>query len=185
MPLTVPTRVEHEILPAPGARLQLKVAKTGLFSGRKHLFSFPRFRGVVRFDRDRPADSSVELEMDVRALVVEDDWVSAKDRAKIKEHTEQQMLDVARHPMLRFASSEVQAAGDRIRVVGALTVRGVTRAVEVSVLLREASDEGLVLEGYAMFPMTRFGLTPPSTAFGAIGTRDEMEFEFVLKTRPR
>lgn len=185
MPLTVPTRVEHQILPAPGARLRLKVAKTGLFSGRKHIFSFPRFQGVVRFDSDRPADSSVELEIDACALVVEDDWVSGKDRAKIKEYTEQQMLDVARHPTLRFASSAVQAAGNRVRVTGALTVRGVTRPVEVSVVLREASAEGLVLEGYAIFPMTQFGLTPPSAAFGAIGTRDEMEFEFVLTTRPR
>jgi len=185
MPVTVPTRVEHEIVPAPGASLRLKVVKTGLFSGRKHIFSFPRFQGVVRFDGDRPADSSVELEIDARALVVEDDWVSNKDRAKIKEYTEQQMLDVARHPVLRFASSAVEAAGNRIRVSGALTVRGVTRPVEVALVLREASEEGLVLEGYAIFPMTQFGLTPPSAAFGAIGTRDEMEFEFVLKTRPR
>lgn len=177
--------VEHEILPAPNRSLRLAVAKTGLFNGKKHLFSFPRYRGTVRFDRDSPPESSVELEIDARSLVVEDDWVSEQDRAKIKAFTLEQILQASRFPWLRFQSAAVRAAGDEIRVTGGLTVRDVKRTVAISLRLEEASAAGLAFAGHCLFPMSAFGIKPPSAAFGAIGTRDEMELSFELQTQPR
>jgi polyisoprenoid-binding protein YceI len=42
-------------------------------------------------------------------------------------------LDVARYPELTFRSARVEQAGDRLRVVGSLTLHGVTREVALDV----------------------------------------------------
>ena len=40
------------------------------------------------------------------------------------------------------------------------------------------------IEGLARVRLTDFGLKPPTTALGAIGTRNEMAFHFVLTAAP-
>lgn len=49
---------------------------------------------------------------------------------KRDEHLKSQdFLDVAAHPTLRFSSQTIERSGERYRVTGDLTIRGVTRAV--------------------------------------------------------
>jgi hypothetical protein len=49
------------------------------------------------------------------------------------------------------------------------------------VVLVTASPGSLSFQGSAKIKLTDFNLKPPKAALGAIGTKDEMSFSFVLK----
>jgi hypothetical protein len=51
----------YEIHPVPGTLMELTVEKTGLLSGKKHLFNFTEYRGMLMFDHDAPDRSVVTL----------------------------------------------------------------------------------------------------------------------------
>ena len=166
------------VAPAPGSRFALEVEKTGLMRGKKHLFLFERYSGVLAMDVQFPERSKIDLEIESRSAVVKDDWVSDKDMKKILEVTQMDLLDSAKYPKLHFVSTAVSAAPNgHFTVVGSLTIRNVTNAVTVAVV----SKGNEVFEGTAKVKLTDFKLKPPSAAFGAVGTKDEMTVTFTLK----
>ena len=162
-----------------GRPLALEVEKGGLLSGKKHLFEFPAYSGTVSFDPANPASASVNLEVMAGNFRVLDDWIGEKDRQKVSEFTRSSgMLDVTRHPRLVFRSTGAKRVGeDAYRVSGDLAVRGVAMPVALDVKLRRAAG-GWIVEGRAAFPMTQFGLKPPSAALGTIRTKDVMTLRF-------
>jgi polyisoprenoid-binding protein YceI len=87
-------------------------------------------RGVLRFDRFRPANIEVEAEIDPATI---DTGIGKRD-----DHLRSQdFFDVATFPTMSFQSTAVElvssARGDRWRMVGNLTMHGVTRSVELDV----------------------------------------------------
>jgi polyisoprenoid-binding protein YceI len=167
---------EIRFVPAPGARFTLTVEKTGLWSGRKHVFVFEKYEA-------RAVDHQfVELEVDAASATCKDAWVSEKDRAKVLAYMLHDMLDVAHHPKLVFRSERViDKGGGDFEIDGQLTVRGIARPVVVSV----AASEGLsTVTGRAVVKIRDYGLTPPKAALGAIGTKNEMTVDFRLVATP-
>lgn len=166
------------VAPAPGSRFALEVEKTGLLKGKKHLFLFERYSGVLAMDVQYPERSKIELDIESRSAVLKDDWVSDKDVKKILDVTQMDMLDSAKYPKLHFVSTAVAAAANgHFTVTGNLTIRNITNPVTVAVV----SKGGEVFEGTAKVKLTDFKLKPPSAAFGTIGTKDEMTVMFTLK----
>jgi hypothetical protein len=90
-----------DLRPAPGARLALTVEKTGLWSGRKHVFEFRTFQGLLRYDGANPSRSEVELEIEAASAACNDTWLSEKDRAKVLAFLFHDMLDVERRDLGR------------------------------------------------------------------------------------
>jgi polyisoprenoid-binding protein YceI len=158
-----------------GRPLKLEVEKAGLLSGKKHLFEFPAYSGALRFDPANPGAASVTIEVLSASFMVMDDWIDQKDRQKVAEFTRSPaMLDVSRHPKLVFRSAAIEPIReDAYRVLGELTIRGIAKPVTLIVKLRREAG-GLIVEGRVAFPMTQFGLKPPSAALGAIRTKDVM-----------
>lgn len=162
-----------------GRPLVLEVEKGGLLSGKKHLFEFPAYSGTVNFDPANPAAASVKLEIMAENFRVMDDWIDEKDRRKVAEFTRSSgMLDVARHPRFVFRSAGTKKVGeDAYRVMGELAIRGIARPVALDVNLRREAG-GWIVEGRGAFPMTQFGLKPPTAALGTIRTKDVMTLRF-------
>ena len=80
-------------------------------------------RGTLKFDPLRPAEGSVEVEMDATDL-----WTGVKQRDDHLKSAD--FLDVANHPKITFRSTKVEVVGaDEFLVHGDLTIRGVTRPV--------------------------------------------------------
>ena len=172
-----------DLRPSPGARLALTVEKTGLWSGRKHVFEFRTYKGVLRYDGANPSRSEVELEIEGGSAVCTDTWLSEKDRAKVLAFLFHDMLDVERHPRLIFKSKGVVKTGEKaFEVAGVLTVRGLERPATVVVTIDDPARIGAV-SGRATIRLKDYGLQPPKAALGAIGTKDEMTFEFRLPIR--
>jgi polyisoprenoid-binding protein YceI len=166
------------VAPAPGNRFALEVEKTGLtMGGKKHLFVFERYNGVLQFDQAHPEKSSIQFEIESRSAMLKDDWVSAKDAKKIMNAAQMDMMDSAKYPLLKFASTKITAKGNGVYdVLGDLTIRNVVNPVLVTVTEKDG-----VCEGKAIVKLTDFKLKPPSLLFGAVGTKDEMTVSFLLR----
>lgn len=88
---------------------------------------FDDYEGAIRFDAERPEESSVELRIGAASV---NTFVPERD-----QHLRSaDFFDVATHPELTFKSTAIRAEGDgRFLVTGDLTLRGVTRAITLPV----------------------------------------------------
>ncbi len=165
------------VAPAQGTRFALEVEKTGLLSGKKHLFLFERYSGTLQLDQAAPEKSSIQLEIESRSAVLKDDWVSAKDAKKIADYAQMQMMDSAKYPLMKFASTNIAARGNGVYDVrGDLTIRNVTQPVLIVV-----TEKSGVCEGTAVVKLSDFKLKPAGALLGAIGTKDDMKVSFLLR----
>jgi polyisoprenoid-binding protein YceI len=177
--------VNYEFGAVPGSRITLTVEKTGLWSGRKHVFEFERFNGRVVYDRDTPNQSQVELTIEAASAICKDSWVSEKDRRNILTFMLRDMLDAERHPRLAFKSNAIVLRGERsFDVTGNLAVRGIEKPARVSVTIDDGGGALESVSGQSVVRLKDYGLKPPRAALGTIGTKDEMTVEFQLSTRP-
>lgn len=178
--------VAYKLAPADGARFALEVHKTGLMSGRTHLFLFDRYRGELRYDRGRPEDSRVRLVIESASADLQDTWVSEKDHRKIQDFALKEMLAAEKYPEIAFVSEQVRPKSEReFQVVGTLTIRGIAKPVTVEVVMSPETGGRLWFEGKAMVNMKNYGLKPPKAALGLIGTEEEMEVSFRLAAVPQ
>ena len=89
--------------------------------------SFSNVTGTVVIDENDITKSSVETAIDASTINTQE-----PDRDKHLKSAD--FLDVANHPTITFKSKKVEKAGqDRLRVIGDLTIRGVTKQVVLDV----------------------------------------------------
>ena len=178
--------VDYDIAPSEGAEFILEVGKTGLMSGKKHIFVFDRYRGSVTYDANNPAGSTVRLVIEAASARCLDDWVSDKDLKKIERHAIEKMLAAQEHPEINFESDKIQPTSDSaFRVEGKLTIRQISKPVTVDLELESETPKTLWFSGTASLRMRAFELKPPKAALGMIGTKDEMTIRFKLRANPQ
>jgi polyisoprenoid-binding protein YceI len=86
---------------------------------------FPGVSGEIKLDEADLSRSSVAVEIDVNSITTRDAQRDGHLRSP-------DFFDVANHPTITFVSTKVEPTrAERLRVVGDLTVRGVTREVEL------------------------------------------------------
>jgi polyisoprenoid-binding protein YceI len=87
--------------------------------------TFKNLQGTLEFDPDRPEDAWVETSIDATTL-----WSGEPER---DDHLRSEdFLDVAHHPRIVFRSTRVEpVARNEFRVIGDLTIRGVTHPVSL------------------------------------------------------
>jgi polyisoprenoid-binding protein YceI len=84
---------------------------------------FHKFTGTVNFDEQNPANSSVNVEIDVASI-------DTRDEKRDGHLVSPDFFDAANYPTLNFVSKRVEVVDDsRGRIYGDLTIRGVTREV--------------------------------------------------------
>ncbi len=175
---------EYRIAPAEGARFALEVHKTGLMSGKSHVFYFTRYDGILRYDASNPEASSVILSIESSSAECQDDWVKPKQLKDIEEYALDDMMRAKEYPELRFSSESVEAASNGgFTVTGPLTIRGQNNRVMVSVQL-QPEDQALRFSGMAVVDLKDYGIKPRRAALGAIGTRSKMDLRFELIALP-
>ncbi len=175
----------YEIHQGDQARMELTVEKSGLLSGKKHLFTFSRYEGRLLFDRKRPEASTITLSIESNSVSCHDTWLSMKDLRKVQEYALKDMLAADRYPQIIFRSVAIKKIDDSQYEQGTLTIRDISRPAVVMVSLRAGSNGVLPVEGESRLRLTDFGLKPPTVALGTIGTKNEMSFHFVLTATPQ
>ena len=86
--------------------------------------------GTITFDEADPARSSLEARLDAATIDTREPQRDAHLRSP-------DFLDAEQYPQITFESTRLEPAGDRVRIVGDLTLRGVTREVVL-----DAAPEG-------------------------------------------
>lgn len=161
--------------------MTLEVEKTGLMRGKRHIFVYEGYEGVVNCDAARPEASVVRFSIEAASLVSKDTWVGASDLKKIEKEALENMMAASRYPRLEFAASAVRRlTNGSFQVEGSVKIRDVSKPVVLAVSLAPQPDGVLRFEGMAKLKLTDSGLKPPSAALGAVGTKDEMDFRFGL-----
>jgi polyisoprenoid-binding protein YceI len=88
---------------------------------------FSKLSGNVLIDPVDPARSSVEVNMETTS-------VNTREPQRDEHLRSADFFDVANHPAIKFKSKKVVAAGgDRYKLTGDLTIRGVTKEVTFDV----------------------------------------------------
>jgi polyisoprenoid-binding protein YceI len=86
---------------------------------------FHKVKGTIHFDSKDLTKSSVEAVIDVASLTT---GVKKRDNHILSD----EMLDAGKYPTITFKSTRVQAdKGNRGKIIGDLTIHGVTRPVTV------------------------------------------------------
>ncbi len=159
--------------------------KTGLLSGKKHLFAFERWSGKLQFTPGKPEEAVVNLSIQANSSRCRDTWVSAKDLRKIEETALKDMLAAVRFPQITFRSDLVRRGeGTDHQVRGLLAIRDLAKPVSVSVTMKPDGGESIRFDGSASVRLSDYGLKPPSAILGAIGTKNEMMLRFTLVAAP-
>jgi polyisoprenoid-binding protein YceI len=175
---------------ASASTMAVHVGKTGIgsFAGHEHDVVVQAIRGEVVFDPADLAKSSVDLSVIAASLKVSDKDEPPEDLRKVQQTmTGPQVLDAARHRIIRFRSREVTgkqaAAGPyQLTVAGDLSLHGVEKAIVVPLQLESAGDT-LTATGTVVVKQTDFGIEPVSAAGGLVKVEDEVTVTFKIVAR--
>ena len=87
---------------------------------------FTKVSGTIKFDPENPGDSAVDAEIDASSI-------NTREADRDTHLKSADFLDVEKAPTLIFHSKQIEPQKDGGRIVGDLTIRGVTREVTLDV----------------------------------------------------
>ena len=85
---------------------------------------FDTFSGTFTFDEANPSVSKVHVEIDAASI-------NSNHAERDKHLRSKEFLDVAEFPKAVFDSTSVKLEGDKATITGNLTLRGVTKQIEI------------------------------------------------------
>ena len=126
---------------APSSRFVVRTGKAGLFgfAGHEHLIQARQFSGRIVYYPHQPQGSHLAVSIATVGLEV----LTPPDTEEIRKVTaamRADVLDVAQYPEITLTSQAVELAGDTLRIQAALTLKGQTRTVPLTVRVRIEPD---------------------------------------------
>jgi polyisoprenoid-binding protein YceI len=170
--------------------ITLHVGRAGVFAfaGHDHEVVVPAMRGQIALDRSNVSRSTVSVTFDATAFKVTRKSEPPEDVPEVQRvMLSDQVLDVQRHPAITFQSRRVsvvkQSANQMtLRITGDLTLRGVTRPLDVPVTVHLTAD-GLRANGRATVQQAQFGIRPVTAAAGTVRVKDDVEVVLSVTAR--
>jgi len=189
-----PTAATYTLDPTKGA-LYVQVFKdagtvaAGL--SHDHVIRATGWTGTVRWDPADPAACRIALTVPVSGLRTDEESMRKRvgydttlDADQREEITGNMLsagqLDAKRYTQITFASTRCEAAGEKVKVSGTLTVRGKGAPV-TSTMTLAADGAAFSAAGTFTAKATSFGFEPYSALLGALKNRDEMKFTVDVK----
>lgn len=138
--------------------------------------TFGTFHGELDFDTQQPDAAHA-------ALVIELDSIDAGSSDANDELKKPAWFDTASFPRAVFESTAVRALGDNRYVInGTLTLRGITRTVEVPVLLKSENAIG-IFDGELILKRADFKLGKGEWADNVVSSEINIRFRMVAPER--
>lgn len=142
---------------------QIDQAHSQVGFGVKHLMistvrgHFNDFAGTIHYDPKDASKSSVQVTIKTASI---DTGNAARDN----DLHNSEFLEVAKFPEMTFASKKVEKRGERLVLVGDLTLKGVTRQVEIPFTVNGPiqdpwGNERIAAEGSTTINRRDFGVT--------------------------
>jgi polyisoprenoid-binding protein YceI len=134
--------------------------------------TFGRFQATLYFDTQNLAAAHAALSIDL-------DSIDAGSSDANEELQKPAWFDTASFPVATFESSSVQALGDdRYLITGQLTLRGLTRVVQVPVQLK-ADDAIGIFDGQLTVKRSDFNIGEGEWADGVVSNDINIRFRMV------
>ena len=144
--------------------------------GSKVYGTFDTFKGVLDFDTADPAGAHAELTIDLKSIRVDD----SDARAELPKPA---WFDTATYPTASFESTRVKDHGnDRYLITGNLTLRGLTRKVDVPVLLKAQDGVGIFV-GELVLKRDDFKIGDGEWADSVVSNEINIQFRMVAPQR--
>jgi polyisoprenoid-binding protein YceI len=173
--------LRFEIKPSNESTLVLEVFKSGVLTGKRHIFFFENYSGEVLYAPAAPEKSSVRVSIESRSITCKDTWVKPDQKKHILSVALNDMLAADQFSQITFASTGIRKKpSSQYEVTGDLTIRGTTRPVTLQVALKAIGQQRLELDGDGEIRMKEYGLKPPSAMLGLVGTKDKMQLRFLV-----
>jgi polyisoprenoid-binding protein YceI len=156
----------------------------GLFSsfGHNPVIAIRDFEGEAECAPDTLEAAKLRVTVKADSLAVTDD-IKEKDRLEIEQMMREQVLETARYPEITFESTSITASRlsggrYRVRVIGDLTLHGVTgRNLWIQAEVK-TTEEGLRAQGGFTLRQTDYQIKPVSVAGGSLKVKNELKFAF-------
>jgi polyisoprenoid-binding protein YceI len=160
----------------------------GLLSmfGHDPVIAIRGFGGDARFRPVTLESASLLMLVQADSLAVANK-VSDKDRREMERAMRDDLLEIARYPEIVFMSTSISTSGTgegryRARIVGELTLHGVTRQHSIDAQLT-LSEGSLRARGEFSLRQTDYNIKPVSVAGGTLKMKDELKFSFDILAR--
>ena len=145
---------------SPASSFEVTTGKAGLFgfAGHEHTIRARVFSGRVVYRLDSIAASHLEITVLTDSLEV----LTPPDTEEIRKVTaamRAEVLDVAHYPEIRLVSKRITGDLRHLDMTAALTIKGQTREVPVTVQLKIGSDTLRASASFAI-KQTDFGIRP-------------------------
>ncbi len=177
---------------AANSQVLIQVGKTGMFgfAGHAHEVAATGVRGRVTFD---PADlphASVSLEFAAAALRVSGKGEPPADVPEVQKiMLSEKVLDVTRFPTITFVSRRVSVSAKTggtvdVLIEGDMTLHATTRPMAIRASVTLDAGGHITARGAFVLKQTDFGIVPVTAGGGTVRVKDELDIQFVLRTRP-
>lgn len=103
--------------------IQFKVKNLGMFNVTG---VFEKFNGTVDIDETNMSKSKVDVSIDTASI---NTGINMRD----KDLRSDNFFDVVKFPAMTFVSTKVETGSDNLKVIGNLTIKGVTKQVVLKV----------------------------------------------------
>jgi polyisoprenoid-binding protein YceI len=172
--------MSHYKLDPGGSRFEAQAFATGALSflGHSPTFSVGTFQGDLVLEEGE--FKAINLNVDAGSLRLED-RVKESDREEIERRMRDDVLETTAFPEIAFqanaiAVDEVAPGRYRLRIVGRMSLHGVTRPhrIEADLLM----SEGFRLRGNTTLRMHDYGIKPVTALGGTIRLKDEVSLSF-------
>ena len=176
------------VIDGRASRFTVRVFATGMLAkmGHNPTIAARDMRGGMRFDPEGLEAGEFELVVKAASLNVQDD-VSEKDRREIERIMNQEVLEVATFPEIRYkaASIPVMKVSDMLysaALDGELTLHGITRKEPISARVTLLGSM-LRASGDLTLHQSDYGIKPVSVAGGILKVKDELKLSFEIVAR--
>lgn len=174
------------------SQVLIQVGKAGVFgfAGHAHEVAATDVRGRVTVDLADLQQSRVSLEFGAANLRVTGRGEPLTDVPAVQQvMMSDRVLDAARCPSITFSSRRVSvisrtAATAEVLIEGDMQLHAMTRPMSIRASVGLDAGGRLTARGAFVLKQTAFGMVPVTAAGGTVRVKDELDIQFVLRTRP-
>jgi polyisoprenoid-binding protein YceI len=177
-----PATAERLCIDPQNSKFSIHVDAGGMFGAfaHDHTVEAHEIKGCANIDWAKLDQSTVELVFASSGIKVID-ADHPKDRPKVQETMETQVLQLSKFPEIRFKSTGVRSRSpESITVDGDLTIRDRTKRVALNLTVKKINETTAEISGRQAIRQSDFGIEPVKVMGGMVKVKDEIQTEFRL-----
>lgn len=87
---------------------------------------FDKFSGTLTYDQGKPSDSKLEVKIDTASI-------NTREPQRDNHLRSADFFDIEKYPAITFVSKKVESSSGYIKVIGDLTIHGITKEISLDV----------------------------------------------------